>query len=450
MKKTIAAVIAASMVIAALPVMAEREIKVEVNGQAIDFSQYDNVTPYIENDYTLIPVRAIAENLGLDVDWNEATRTVTAKNAGTEITLVIDSDTATVNGESKSLGVPARITDDRTFIPLRFVSENMGATVEWEEESRLITITTDDKPQRPEDGIPEGGPNGGFGNGGGPRGGGGGMTENSPEIQAVIDANSSKFTQLTYDDEETGVTLEYSLYVPENYDENTSYPLIMYIPDSTGAGKSAKEIVEQYYGANVWVTDEDQAKHASFVLVPAFSETVVNDNWTVSEQVETAVNLIGSLTEQYTIDKDRLYTTGQSMGCMTSLYLNSKYPDLFAACMFVSGQWDISVLKGLETTKFFYITAGGDEKASGGQDEVKAMFDEDGVKYTYAEWDAQLSDEEQTANVEKLLDEGLTANMIRFETGTVLNGGQGMEHMASFNYGYKLTAVRDWIFEQSK
>ena len=123
---------------------------------------------------------------------------------------------------------------------------------------------------------------------------------------------------------------------------------------------------------------------------------------------------------------------------------------MFAASMFVSGQWDISVLKPLENAKFFYITAGGDQKASGGQDEVKAMFDEDGVEYTYGEWDAQLSDDEQRANVEKLLADGADANMVRFETGTVLCGGSGMEHMASFNYGYKLSAARDWIFEQSK
>ena len=51
----------------------------------------------------------------------------------------------------------------------------------------------------------------------------------------------------------------------------------------------------------------------------------------------------------------------------------------------------------------------------------------------------------------ELLAEGLNANMIRFETGTVFKEGEsGMEHMASFNYGYKLTAVRDWLFEQVK
>ena len=312
----------------------------------------------------------------------------------------------------------------------------------------MITITTE---QQGEGGKPDGF---GFG-GGGPRMGGngfggGGMVENSADVQAVIDANSSKFEQLTFEDKDNGITLEYSLFKPLSYDSNTKYPLIMYIPDATGAGKSAKEIVEQYYGANVWVSDEDQAKHASFVLVPAFSETVTDDDWNTSEQIETAVKLIKSLTEEYSIDTDRLYTTGQSMGCMTSLYLNSKYPDLFAASMFVSGQWDISVLKPLENAKFFYITAGGDAKASGGQSEVMSMFDADGVKYTYGEWNAQLGEDEQTANVEKLLADGLDANMVRFETGTVLNGGQGMEHMASFNYGYKLTAVRDWLFKQSK
>ena len=116
----------------------------------------------------------------------------------------------------------------------------------------------------------------------------------------------------------------------------------------------------------------------------------------------------------------------------------------------MSGQWDISVLDALEDQTFFYVTAGGDEKASGGQDEVMALFDQDGVSYSYGTWDAQADEETQAANVQTLLDEGHAANMIRFETGTVLNGGNGMEHMASFNYAYKLSTVRDWLFEQTK
>lgn len=295
---------------------------------------------------------------------------------------------------------------------------------------------------------------------GGPRGGGmggpggrmgGGMMQNDEAVQAVLDQNASKFQQFTFTDEEAGITFEYSLYVPEDYDASRSYPLVMFIPDSTGAGKSAAEIVEQYYGATVWVTDEEQAKHASFVLVPAFTGTVTTDNWEADPQIDATVKLIAQLSGEYSIDENRLYTTGQSMGCMSSLYLNSKYPDLFAASLYVSGQWDISVLSGMENQKFFYVTAGGDEKASGGQDEVMAMFDADGVAYSYGTWSAQDGAEAQNAAVEALLQEGLDANMIRFETGTVFKEGQtGMEHMASFNYAYKLEAVRDWLFEQVK
>ena len=190
-----------------------------------------------------------------------------------------------------------------------------------------------------------GGRLGGRGGNGGPGGNGGGMggfqMENDPEVQEVIDSASDKFIQDTFTDPDAGVTLEYSLYIPNDYDETEEYPLIMFIPDSSGSGKSAAQLVEQYYGAAVWATDDEQEKHPSFVLVPAFSETVVDDSWNTSNQIETAVKLIESIEEKYSIDTDRIYTTGQSMGCMTSLYLNSIYPHLFAASLYLSGHWDI-------------------------------------------------------------------------------------------------------------
>lgn len=429
------------------------KITVKINNKEVDFAEYNNVLPYIENDRTLIPIRAIAEGLGLDVSWNDAERKVKISGK-TEIVLTIDSDSAEVDGESVTLDVAAHIVNDRTFVPLRFISENMDADVEWDDVTRTVDIKEkniapgEDRP----DGVPGegGGMPGGAGITAGAQGDRQPNVETDPEIAAVIEEGAAKFEQFTFEDEETGISLEYSLYVPENYDETKTYPMIMYIPDASGASKSAKEIVEQYYGADVWVTDEEQAKHEAFVLVPAFSVVVVDDDWNTSDEIETAVSLINSLTENYSIDTDRLYTTGQSMGCMTSLYLNSKYPDLFAASLFVSGQWDISVLQPLENKKFFYVTAGGDAKASGGQDEVKALFDADGINYSYGTWSAQDSAEEQNAAAEELIAQGYDANMIRFEAGSVLNGGSGMEHNASFNYGYKIPAVRDWLFEQSK
>ena len=73
------------------------------------------------------------------------------------------------------------------------------------------------------------------------------------------------------------------------------------------------------------------------------------------------------------------------------------------------------------------------------------------VRIDSASWSAKLPLEEQECLAEKLISNGGNINFIKFETGTVLpESGKGMEHMASFDYAYKLAAVRDWLFEQSK
>ena len=301
-----------------------------------------------------------------------------------------------------------------------------------------------------------GGPNGGHGNGG-RMGGGGGQTDKSSdaELQVMIAEVAPKFQLLTFEDETTGTTLQYQLYVPENYDESQSYPLIQFIPDASVVGRDADYVLTQGWGGLIWATDAEQAKHAAFVLVPVFTETVVDDNFNHSEQIEVAGRLIQSLTEEYSIDTNRLYTTGQSMGGMTSFYLNATYPDLFAASLFVGSQWDNSILNALEDDSFFYIVAAGDPKASAGQNGLMEVFDGDGAAYSHAEWSAQDDAETQNAAVAALLSEGNSANFITFTLGSTTadgssGGGGAGEHMTSFDYAYKLEAVRDWLFEQVK
>ena len=167
------------------------------------------------------------------------------------------------------------------------------------------------------------------------------------------------------------------------------------------------------------------------------------------------MRLLQSLTENYSIDKDKIYTTGQSMGGMTSFHLSTAYPDFFAAYLFVGSQWDVSLLKGLEQKDFFYIVSAGDPKASAGQAELLSLFDADGAAYSHGEWSAQDSAEAQNAAVSAMLAEGNNANFITFTLGTTLAEGQSSgggtgEHMTSFDYAYKLEAVRDWLFAQSK
>ena len=111
---------------------------VKVNNEILGFEEL----PVTESDRTLVPMRFLFEQLGADVTWDEATETATAKKANTTINFSIDNTTATVNGAETVMDVPARLVGDKTMVPLRFLSEEMGYNVEWDEETRMATITT--------------------------------------------------------------------------------------------------------------------------------------------------------------------------------------------------------------------------------------------------------------------------------------------------------------------
>lgn len=272
-----------------------------------------------------------------------------------------------------------------------------------------------------------------------------------------------KFKTLVFTDKATGNTLTYDLFVPKNYDPSKKYPLVLFMADASTTGKGAMAPLKQGYGGIIWATDESQAKHPSFVLVPAFAgdknakgmNAVVNDKWQASAEVETALKLLHEVADQYSIDKNRLYTTGQSMGGMVSFYLNANHPDLFAASLFVGSQWDIKVLEPLAKMKFFYIVSAGDQKASGGMQQVGEMLSKKGVTYGQTTFSASLPQAQQDQYVKDLIRQNHPINFVQFTAGTVapkayLNQGGGAEHMYSFDHAYLLSDVRDWLFAQSK
>lgn len=99
-----------------------------------------DVPPVIKEGRTLIPVRAISEGFGAEVVWDEATKTVTITKDGATITLNLEEKTAAVNGQAIALDVPAEIMNNRTIVPLRFIAESMGLAVEWDADESVIEI----------------------------------------------------------------------------------------------------------------------------------------------------------------------------------------------------------------------------------------------------------------------------------------------------------------------
>ncbi len=99
-----------------------------------------DVAPYIKNDRTYVPMRYLGEMLGAEVVWDDAARTVTLTKADTTVVFTIGSTSYTVNGEAKTADVAPEITNDRTMLPARFVAEAFGAIVGWDPATQTVLI----------------------------------------------------------------------------------------------------------------------------------------------------------------------------------------------------------------------------------------------------------------------------------------------------------------------
>jgi hypothetical protein len=122
-------------------------LEVEVNGEKMDFA---DVQPYIDErtGSTMVPARELAEKLGAGVQWDGLLKQVTFHLQRSTVVVTIDRYDASVSGKSARLDAPAVIKNDRTMVPLRLISEGLGAEVVWAEDRQVVHVTSPDKLQR--------------------------------------------------------------------------------------------------------------------------------------------------------------------------------------------------------------------------------------------------------------------------------------------------------------
>jgi hypothetical protein len=114
-------------------------VTLKINGSVVNYTPAPFVDP--DTNRTLVPLRVVSEKLGASVEWDGEFRIVTIKRITTIITIKIGNSFAYKGGERKTLDQPAVIVQDRTFVPLRFVSEAFGAAVDWDEKSKTVSIS---------------------------------------------------------------------------------------------------------------------------------------------------------------------------------------------------------------------------------------------------------------------------------------------------------------------
>ncbi len=145
MKRLLSVMLTVMMIFSAVMcvnVSAASDIKVTINGSEKTF----DVMPVIVNDRTLVPMRGIFEELGATITWDGNTKSVTANVASSTIILQVGKVTALVNGQYVNLDAPARIINDRTMVPVRFIAETLGCTVDWAESTRTVVISGEVQP----------------------------------------------------------------------------------------------------------------------------------------------------------------------------------------------------------------------------------------------------------------------------------------------------------------
>lgn len=261
------------------------------------------------------------------------------------------------------------------------------------------------------------------------------------------------FLQLVFNDSKTGKSLRYNLFIPEN-PNNRPLPLVLFMHDAGATSEFHRATLLQGLGALAWASPEDQAKRPCFVLAPQFDEIIVDDNSQASAMLDTTIDLILALEKQYNIDPDRIYTTGQSGGCMMSIAMNIKYPDFFAAAFLVAGQWNAELAAPLAKKKLWIMVSADDLGAFPGENAITERLEQEGANVSRDWWNANWNADQYRFAYDKIIAENSPINYTVFEKGSVFLPGASREgasgHRNTWRVAYSIEPVREWLFKQHK
>lgn len=265
---------------------------------------------------------------------------------------------------------------------------------------------------------------------------------------ALLEPDIKGFTEYTYTDAETGATIPYYLYLPEGYTPKKSYPLMVFIPDASTNIDNPKITLVQGNGATVWAEPEEQKKHPSIILAVQYPQRLVNSlgMMTTDDNVWTpgltlVSNLIKHVTDTYSVDKNRIYGTGQSQGGMANIAISDKYPDLFAAQYLVACQWNTDEMKVLKDKNLWILVSEGDTKAYPGMNDAVKKWEALGAKVATAPlWNSHATAAEFSHLVQDVERQDANINYTVFKAGN---------HMYTWTIAYNIEGIRDWIYLQT-
>lgn len=251
--------------------------------------------------------------------------------------------------------------------------------------------------------------------------------------------------------------IRYNLYTPETLEPGKQYPLVMFIHDAGPCGPDHKITLSQGLGAVGFAAPAWQAEHPCFVLAPQIDRGIhlTNDEFECSKELEDIKSLLDHIVDTNPVDRGRLYTTGQSMGCMASCELNIRYPGLFAASLLVAGQWSPERMgRYCSHNNFWILVSEHDRKAFPIMTAVTEAMEENGAAVARYRWDGAAAPEQLTERARAAMMDQANVRFTVFEGSSVVPAGEddnpGSNHINTWRVAYTIDGLRQWLFSCSK
>lgn len=275
-------------------------------------------------------------------------------------------------------------------------------------------------------------------------------TEGFLESLDTMDEMLDRFT-LTSHRNTAGRELYYHQFLPEHYDSDRQYPLVIFLHDAGACSDDQIAPLAQGNGGLVWADPSQEGYEEAIVIAPWYPSVCANDEFQVTQEAEDTVLLIEYLKEHLSVDPGRIYGTGQSMGCMMLCEMNIQYPQLFTACLLVAGQWNPKTMGNCSHSRFWIMVSQGDAKAFPIMGACVDAMEAAGAKVERMAVDAQNCEGELA-----LLSDVTKANILFtwFEGRSLipewLEENPGLHHVMTWEKTYSIKPLRQWLLKQRK
>lgn len=270
-------------------------------------------------------------------------------------------------------------------------------------------------------------------------------------------------------DDSRSAMLEYSIYLPKSFlkpgGENKEYPLVMAITHSgTSYDGTTMSTLTDGVIASMWGMPEEQAEHECVVITPRYERTTMNDYWEHSYDLENTYKLVEYMLSNkwnfgnpnredraekvLKIDPRRVYTTGWSMGAMSSIWMMSKHPNTFAAGLIMAGQQRPADTVALAKQKVLIITGELDDKATPWNEKSIPSWEKAGGK---VERPTELLDPKLIFPVDdqKALNDQINGYLDKGANITFLTFAKTNHPQSAAKFFY-IKSAKNWLFKQKK